>query len=103
MRWERSGLSSKDAGGKTADREARVTPTGMLLPGLQQDANTPTSVKVRAAGAIFNGASKAIEIDIDARVDVVGARCGFRRRLSHADPDRLTAELERIVGLSMGG
>jgi transposase-like protein len=33
------------------------------------DANTPASVKVRAAEAIFNHAAKAIEIeDIDARV-----------------------------------
>jgi predicted HTH domain antitoxin len=35
----------------------------------QIDANTPASVKVRAAEAIFNHAAKAIEIeDIDARV-----------------------------------
>jgi hypothetical protein len=53
-----------------------MTPTDKLLPGSSRgpqraattllktmiDANTPTSVKVRAAEAIFNHAAKAIEI-----------------------------------------
>jgi len=67
----------------TAYREARRDAYRQAIARLQQgtsaaattllktliDANTPASVKVRAAEAIFNHAAKAIEIeDIDARV-----------------------------------
>jgi hypothetical protein len=41
------------------------------------DANTPASVKVRAAEAIFNHAAKAIEIeDIEARVAALEEAAG---------------------------
>ena len=68
---------------QTAYREARRAAFGQSIARLQQgtaaaattllktmiDANTPASVKVRAAEAIFNHAAKAIEIeDIEARV-----------------------------------
>jgi hypothetical protein len=45
------------------------------------DANTPASVKVRAALAIFNHAAKAIEIeDIEARVEAVEAAAANERQ-----------------------
>ena len=68
---------------QTAYREARRAAFGQSIARLQQgtaaaattllktmiDTNTPASVKVRAAEAIFNHAAKAIEIeDIEARV-----------------------------------
>lgn len=68
---------------QTAYREARRAAFGQAVARLQQgtaaaattllktmiDSNTPASVKVRAAEAIFNHAAKAIEIeDIEARV-----------------------------------
>jgi transposase-like protein len=68
---------------QTAYREARRAAFGQAVARLQQgtaaaattllkvliDANTPASVKVRAAEAIFNHAAKAIEVeDIEARV-----------------------------------
>src|SRR5580700_221882 len=68
---------------QAAYREARRAAYGQAVARLQQgtsaaattllktliDPNTPASVKVRAAEAIFNHASKAIEIeDIEARV-----------------------------------
>ena len=68
---------------QTAYREARRAAFGQSIARLQQgtaaaattllktmiDSNTPASVKVRAAEAIFNHAAKAIEIeDIEARV-----------------------------------
>src|SRR5450759_986037 len=68
---------------QSAYREARRKTYGQAVARLQQgtsaaattllktmvDANTPASVKVRAAEAIFNHAAKAIEIeDIEARV-----------------------------------
>ena len=68
---------------QTAYREARRAAFGQAVARLQQgtaaaattllktmiDANTPASVRVRAAEAIFNHAAKAIEIeDIEARV-----------------------------------
>jgi len=68
---------------KAAYREARRAAYGQAVARLQQgtsaaattllktmiDPNTPASVKVRAAEAIFNHAAKAIEIDdIEARV-----------------------------------
>jgi hypothetical protein len=68
---------------QSAYREARRTAFGQAIARLQQgtsaaattllkvliDANTPASVKVRAAEAIFSHAAKAIEIeDIEARV-----------------------------------
>jgi len=68
---------------QAAYREARRAAFGQSIARLQQgtaaaattllktmiDANTPASVKVRAAEAIFNHAAKAIEIeDIEARV-----------------------------------
>ena len=68
---------------QTAYRQARRDAFGQSIARLQQgtsaaattllktmiDANTPASVKVRAAEAIFNHAAKAIEIeDIEARV-----------------------------------
>ena len=67
----------------TAYRQARRAAFGQSIARLQQgtaaaattllktmiDSNTPASVKVRAAEAIFNHAAKAIEIeDIEARV-----------------------------------
>jgi transposase-like protein len=72
----------------TAYREARRDAYRQAIARLQQgtsaaattllktliDANTPASVKVRAAEAIFNHAAKAIEIeDIDARVSALEA------------------------------
>ncbi len=77
MRWQK--LPEFQA----AYREARRAAFGQSIARLQQgtaaaattllktmiDANTPASVKVRAAEAIFNHAAKAIEIeDIEARV-----------------------------------
>jgi len=68
---------------QTAYRQARREAFGQSIARLQQgtsaaattllktmiDTNTPASVKVRAAEAIFNHAAKAIEIeDIEARV-----------------------------------
>ena len=68
---------------QAAYRDARRAAFGQAVARLQQgtsaaattllktmvDANTPASVKVRAAEAIFNHAAKAIEIeDIEARV-----------------------------------
>ena len=68
---------------QAAYREARRAAFGQAVARLQQgtsaaattllktmiDTNTPASVRVRAAEAIFNHAAKAIEIeDIDARV-----------------------------------
>ena len=68
---------------QAAYREARRAAFGQSIARLQQgtaaaattllktmiDTNTPASVKVRAAEAIFNHAAKAIEIeDIEARV-----------------------------------
>ena len=68
---------------QTAYRQARREAFGQSIARLQQgtsaaattllktmiDANTPASVKVRAAEAIFNHAAKAIEIeDIEARL-----------------------------------
>jgi hypothetical protein len=68
---------------QTAYRDARRAAFGQAVARLQQgtsaaattllktliDANTPASVRVRAAEAIFNHAAKAIEIeDIEARV-----------------------------------
>src|SRR5450756_3021521 len=68
---------------QTAYREARRAAFGQAVARLQQgasaaattllktmiDPNTPASVRVRAAEAIFNHAAKAIEIeDIEARV-----------------------------------
>jgi transposase-like protein len=68
---------------KAAYRDARRSAYGQAIARLQQgtsaaattllkvliDPNTPASVKVRAAEAIFNHSSKAIEIeDIEARV-----------------------------------
>jgi hypothetical protein len=68
---------------ETAYRQARLHTYRQSIARLQQgtsaaattllktmiDANTPASVKVRAAEAIFNHAAKAIEIeDIDARL-----------------------------------
>src|SRR5450756_2983326 len=68
---------------QTAYREARRTAFGQAVARLQQgasaaattllktmiDPNTPASVRVRAAEAIFNHAAKAIEIeDMEARV-----------------------------------
>ena len=68
---------------QTAYRQARRDAFGQAVARLQQgtsaaattllktmiDSNTPASVKVRAAEAIFNHAAKAIEIeDIEARV-----------------------------------
>jgi hypothetical protein len=68
---------------QTAYREARREVFGQSIARLQQgtsaaattllklliDANTPASVKVRAAEAIFHHAAKAIEIeDLEARV-----------------------------------
>src|ERR1700687_3834550 len=68
---------------QTAYRQARREAFGQSIARLQQgtsaaattllktmiDSNTPASVKVRAAEAIFNHAAKAIEIeDIEARV-----------------------------------
>jgi transposase-like protein len=68
---------------QAAYREARRAAFGQSIARLQQgtsaaattllktmiDSNTPASVKVRAAEAIFNHAAKAIEIeDIEARV-----------------------------------
>jgi hypothetical protein len=73
---------------QTAYREARRDAYRQAVARLQQgtsaaattllktmiDANTPASVKVRAAEAIFNHAAKAIEIeDIDARVSALEA------------------------------
>ena len=81
---------------QAAYREARRAAFGQSIARLQQgtsaaattllktmiDSNTPASVKVRAAEAIFNNAAKAIEIeDIEARV----------------------AELERAAGASKPG
>jgi transposase-like protein len=72
----------------TAYREARRDAYRQAVARLQQgtsaaattllktmiDPNTPASVKVRAAEAIFNHAAKAIEIeDIDARVSALEA------------------------------
>jgi hypothetical protein len=77
MRWQK--LPEFQA----AYREARRAAYGQAIARLQQgttaaattllktmiDPNTPASVKVRAAEAIFNHAAKAIEIeDIEARV-----------------------------------
>ena len=71
---------------QAAYREARRAAFGQSIARLQQgtsaaattllktmiDSNTPASVKVRAAEAIFNHAAKAIEIeDIEARVAVL--------------------------------
>ena len=71
---------------QAAYREARRAAFGQSIARLQQgtsaaattllktmiDANTPASVKVRAAEAIFNHAAKAIEIkDIEARVSAL--------------------------------
>ena len=73
---------------QTAYREARRAAFGQAVARLQQgtsaaattllktmiDPNTPASVRVRAAEAIFNHAAKAIEIeDIEARVTALEA------------------------------
>jgi hypothetical protein len=81
---------------QAAYREARRAAFGQSIARLQQgtaaaastllktmiDANTPASVKVRAAEAIFNHAAKAIEIeDIEARVAALeAAAIGQQRR-----------------------
>jgi len=82
---------------QTAYREARRHAYRQAIARLQQgtsaaattllktlvDANTPASVKVRAAEAIFNHAAKAIEIeDLDARLSALEAvkADGDRRR-----------------------
>ena len=77
MRWQ------KEPEFQTTYRQARRDAFGQAVARLQQgtsaaattllktmiDTNTPASVKVRAAEAIFNHAAKAIEIeDIEARV-----------------------------------
>jgi hypothetical protein len=71
---------------QAAYREARRAAFGQAVARLQQgtsaaattllkvliDPNTPASVKVRAAEAIFNHAAKAIEIeDIEARLELL--------------------------------
>jgi hypothetical protein len=76
---------------QAAYRGARRTAFGQSIARLQQgtaaaattllktmiDANTPASVKVRAAEAIFNHAAKAIEIeDIEARVSQLERAAG---------------------------
>jgi transposase-like protein len=76
---------------QAAYREARRAAFGQSIARLQQgtsaaaatllktmiDANTPASVKVRAAEAIFNHAAKAIEIeDIEARVGALEEAAG---------------------------
>lgn len=82
MRWQ------KTPEFQTAYREARRDAYRQAIARLQQgtsaaattllktliDTNTPASVKVRAAEAIFNHAAKAIEIeDIDVRLSAVEA------------------------------
>ena len=82
MRWQK--LPEFQA----AYRDARRAAVGQAVARLQQgtsaaattllktliDPNTPASVKVRAAEAIFNHAAKAIEIeDIEARVAALEA------------------------------
>jgi hypothetical protein len=76
---------------QAAYRDARRQAFGQAVARLQQgtsaaaatllktmiDANTPASVKVRAAEAIFNHAAKAIEIeDIEARVAALERAAG---------------------------
>jgi hypothetical protein len=76
---------------QTAYREARRAAFGQAVARLQQgtsaaattllktmiDTNTPASVRVRAAEAIFNHAAKAIEIeDIEARVSELERAAG---------------------------
>lgn len=85
LRW------MKDRDFDAAYRDARRAAFGQSIARLQQatsaaattllktmiDANTPASVKVRAAEAIFNHAAKAIEIeDIEARVAVLEQAAG---------------------------
>lgn len=82
---------------QAAYREARRAAFGQAIARLQQgtsaaattllktmiDPNTPASVRVRAAEAIFNHAARAIEIeDIEARVTALEAATasGERRR-----------------------
>ncbi len=82
MRWQKLPEFQK------AYREARRAAVGQAVARLQQgtsaaattllktliDPNTPASVKVRAAEAIFNHSAKAIEIeDIEARVSALEA------------------------------
>jgi hypothetical protein len=82
---------------QTAYREARRAAFGQAVARLQQgtaaaattllktliDPNTPASVKVRAAEAIFNHAAKAIEIeDIEVRVTEL------ERALAESTPGR---------------
>jgi hypothetical protein len=80
---------------QTAYRAARREAFGQSIARLQQgtsaaattllktmiDPNTPASVRVRAAEAIFNHATKAIEIeDIEARVSALEAAAGERNQ-----------------------
>ena len=89
MRWQK--LPEFQA----AYREARRAAYGQAVARLQQgtsaaattllktmiDPNTPASVRVRAAEAIFNHATKAIEIeDIEARVSALEAAAGERNQ-----------------------
>ncbi len=78
---------------QTAYRDARRVAYGQAVARLQQgtsaaattllktmiDPNTPASVRVRAAEAIFNHAAKAIE-DIEARVAALGSSGVGERR-----------------------
>ena len=88
MRWQKEPEFQK------AYREARRAAFGQSVARLQQgtsaaattllktmiDPNTPASVKVRAAEAIFNHAVKAIEIeDIEARVSELERATGTQK------------------------
>ncbi len=80
---------------QAAYREARRAAYGQAVARLQQgtsaaattllktmiDPNTPASVRLRAAEAIFNHAAKATEIeDIEARVSALEAAAGERNQ-----------------------
>ena len=89
MRWQKEPEFQK------AYREARREAFGQSIARLQQgtsaaattllktmiDPNTPASVRVRAAEAIFNHAAKAIEIeDIEVRVSELERAAGPQDR-----------------------
>ena len=86
----------KDPDFQAAYREARRTAFGQAVARLQQgssaaattllkvliDPNTPASVKVRAAEAIFSHAAKAIEIeDVETRLSALEASIAAERTL----------------------
>jgi hypothetical protein len=57
-----------------------------------------------AAHRLMGASFDSIKHDLAARDRVVeDVTSGFCRRLSHADEDRLMAELERIAGVSASG